>query len=321
VHLQFELNTFGPFYMNIFLPMLLGLIRLIGLDIVVTVHSVIPQRSITKETVKDLAPKGVWIPPLLLTTFFTLLYSVIGKLSSVVIVHSRAIKRWLVVDYKLKIKKILVVPHGVDYTMPKVEQSALNLWSKQFHGKKVLLSFGVISPRKGIEYLLQALSHVVRCHHECILIISGRTPKYYMWYADQIKSLSKALGIQDKVFFLGPLKNKDVHALFSLADVIILPYAYAFSASGVLSLARQHNKFIISTCHEIIVEQVASWDKVILVPPKDPHSLAKAITNIVNYEFSRGKTSRSQNDSWTNVATETVKIYRSIIDPSYGRRK
>lgn len=84
----------------------------------------------------------------------------LGELSSYLIVQSKRSKQMLMDIYKIPAKKIQYISHGA-HDVPFLD-TAYNKDKFQLSGKKVILTFGLLSPDKGLEDGINALSHVVK---------------------------------------------------------------------------------------------------------------------------------------------------------------
>src|SRR4029077_1596700 len=236
VHVQFEfygIHSYGPLYASIGVPILLVLLRLLGMKRLVTLHSVLPTESSQLKIIRDTSPSGRRVQTALLGAFLILSYKLISLGSSALIVHADIFKKRLVDQYRIKPSKVLVIPHGVDLfnrtditpTHPTIPEEA------------IILYFGVISPRKRLENLLSAFSILATQATNCSLWLAGTSPPYYERYEQKVKDFAADLGVNSKVRFLGSVSNELAHQLFMRAMFIVLPYSYDVSASGALSWA------------------------------------------------------------------------------------
>ncbi len=136
----------------------------------------------------------------------------------------------------------------------------------------ILLFFGFVRPYKGLEYLIQALPHVLK-HMQVHLLVVGEfwtTPVFYERYADEF-------GVKPAITFVNRyVPNEDLPPFFELADVVVLPYISA-TQSAVVQLAFGFGKPVITTrvggLHEVVQDGVNG----LIVPPQDEQALAAAI--------------------------------------------
>jgi len=183
--------------------------------------------------------------------------------------------------------------------------------------KRVILYFGVLSPRKGLEYLLEAYAKIAYKYPDCVLIISGFEPAYYKGYTRTLKRLVEKLKIEERVICTGFVSYEEVHELLTIAKLVILPYLYSTSASGPLSLAIQYHKPTIVTNTEFFREALKNGEEAILVSPKNPEMLSLAITTLMEDEdlaakFTKNLRVKAENWSWEKVARMTLKLYYDV---------
>jgi len=97
----------------------------------------------------------------------------IAELSDRLIVMSELSSQFLQEIYKVPVSKIDMVPHGV----PDLPFLDPNFYKDRFgvEGKAVLLTFGLLSPNKGIENVIQALPRILSKHSNVAYIVAGAT--------------------------------------------------------------------------------------------------------------------------------------------------
>ncbi|GAG22260.1 unnamed protein product, partial [marine sediment metagenome] len=157
-----------------------------------------------------------------ITTFHTVLKSpsegqraVMNELivlSRQLIVMSRRAVRFLQEVYDAPEEKIRFIPHGVE-EIPLVEPDP---YKAQFdmEGRKVLLTFGLLSAGKGIEYMLDALPPIVASHPNLCYIVLGATHPDIVEregesYRLSLQRRARELGLQKNVLFVGRFVELD----------------------------------------------------------------------------------------------------------------
>jgi len=306
VHLQFELNMFGRTVTNLAFPFLLFFLRLVRKKVIVTLHGVIPYELFKSKKITEIVPTDVVFPPSILKIAMFCVYGSISKLSNKMIVHSPIFKKWLL-QYRINTQKIDIIPHGIS-TDRKV--SMVKKW-KDF-GSRIVLNFGVITPRKGLETLISAFANLDV--DDAKLVIAGREMPYYVGYFDKIKELVKKHGIEDRVLFTGFLPDKEVHYLFEKAEIVVIPYHVCISASGVLSYAVQHAKPTIVTETEFFMEELSRSES-LFVPVDDVNELKNAMEQLLKNgalknEFSKQIALKAKANNWEKVAQKHLEVYR-----------
>ncbi len=154
-----------------------------------------------------------------------------------------------------------------------------------FEGKQVALTFGLLSPGKGIEAVIEALPSIVQDHPDFLYCIAGATHPNLLAhegeaYRDRLQALAVSLGVDAHVRWINAfMDTDDLLDLLEAADIYVTPYTGAQqSTSGTLSYAMALGKAVISTPYVHAVELLAE-DHGVLVPFND----SKAIANEIGY--------------------------------------
>lgn len=138
--------------------------------------------------------------------------------------------------------------------------------------ERVLLFFGYVRPYKGLRHLIDALPAIMRSC-PCTLLVVGEFYEPKQPHLDRIaaQGLEQAVRIVDRY-----VDNEEVSLYFSAADVVVLPYESA-TQSGVAQIAFGLGVPVITTDVGGLGQAVAHGRTGLLVPPRDPASLAEAV--------------------------------------------
>jgi len=162
----------------------------------------------------------------------------------------------------------------------------IDIDSSPSNQKKKILFVGILTPRKGVDYLLKAIRIVKNRRSDFILEIIGGGP-----FKNEYEKLAVELGL-DNVVFLGSVEDETKIAAMKNCHFFILPSVYE-NFGVVLIEAMACGKPVITTLSGGQKEFV-NKDNGILVPPKDPEALAKAIDYMLDHysDYSPEKISR-----------------------------
>ncbi len=215
----------------------------------------------------------------------------IALLSNRVVVMSRRGCDFLKDIYHVPEEKIDLIPHGIP-DVPFVDPSFhKDLFGVE--GKSVLLSFGLLSPNKGIENVINALPAIVEKHPNVVYIIVGATHPSIIRkdgesYRLSLQWLASEKGVEENVIFYNQFVALDELVQFiSAADIYITPYLdEAQITSGTLAYTLGAGKAIISTPYWYAEEMLAD-DRGVLVPFHDPQSLAAEVIDLLDNESKR----------------------------------
>jgi glycosyltransferase involved in cell wall biosynthesis len=193
--------------------------------------------------------------------------------------------------YQVPAEKIDLIPHGI-LDLPFVDS---NFYKDQFgvEGKHVLLTFGLLSPNKGIESVLRTLPEVIKKFPNLVYIILGATHPNLVReqgeaYRLSLELLAKDLGIKRHVSFYNRFVDQEELKIFlGVADLYITPYQNAAqTTSGTLAYAFGSGKAVISTPYWHAEELLAD-DRGILVPFGDSLAMQEAIIGLLQDDTRR----------------------------------
>ena len=160
-------------------------------------------------------------------------------------------------------------------------------------GKMVLLTFGLLSPGKGIEHVISALPAILEKHPNVVYVVLGATHPHVLKhegeaYRNRLKEQARSLGVADAVRFFNQFVSlDDLKEFIGAADIYITPYLNAAQiTSGTLAYSFGAGKAVISTPYWHAQELLAG-DRGALVPFSDPGAIAAAVDDMLTNETHR----------------------------------
>jgi len=212
----------------------------------------------------------------------------ICKLSTNVVVIADKAKGMLTDIYGVDEDKIIKIHHGTP-DVPFLDPS----YYKEYFGaenNKVLLTFGLISPSKGLEYAIEAMAEVVKEFPDALYLILGAThpevkKKYGEKYRISLERLVKEKKLEKNVIFHNRFVSSDELSRFLVGtDVYVVPYLSEQQiSSGTLAYAVACGKSVVSTPFWYASELLAD-NRGSLVPFKDSKKMAEAIKDVLRDE-------------------------------------
>lgn len=193
--------------------------------------------------------------------------------------------------YDIPEHKIQLIPHGI----PDVPFVDPNYYKDHFgvEGKKVILTFGLLSPNKGIENMIEALPRIIDRHPDAVYIVLGATHPGVIEHSGEdyrlgLKRRAAELGVTGHVQFVNKFVEPDELVEFlGAADVYVTPYLNeAQITSGTLAYALGTGKATVSTPYWHAQELLADG-RGKLVPFADAKSLAAAVNYLFDHETER----------------------------------
>jgi glycosyltransferase involved in cell wall biosynthesis len=243
---------------------ILGLLRRLHMPVVTTLHTVLREPNADQRIVME----------------------EIAALSDRLIVMSRQAAEILQEVFQVPISKIDLIPHGIPdlaFTDPTFYKDVFGT-----EGKDVLLTFGLLSPNKGIENVIQALPTILSHHKNVVYMISGVTHPHVLRhegekYRQSLQKLARDLGVQDNVIFRNRFVSpQELAELIGAADIYITPYKHKGQVvSGTLAYALSAGKAIISTPYLHAIE-LLDEERGVLVPFDDPGAIAEKTIELLD---------------------------------------
>ncbi len=245
----------------------------------------------------------------------------LSKLCDRMVVMSRKGEEFLKEIYKIESDKISFAHHGI----PDVPFVDPNFYKDQFgvEGKKVILTFGLISPNKGIEYMIEALPYIVKNHKDVVYIVLGATHPHLKRergeeYRIGLQELARRLGVSDHIIFQNRFVDLDELLEFlGAADIYVTPYVNeAQIVSGTLTYAMGAGKATVSTPYWYAAEMLSDG-RGCLVPFKDPLALADAINELLEDDRKRNAIRKKaylfcREAIWKEVARKYLEIFSEV---------
>lgn len=176
----------------------------------------------------------------------------IAELSDRLIVMSLRSREFLRNVYGVPEDQVDVIPHGIP-DLPFVDP---NFYKDRFgtEGKRVLLTFGLLSRNKGIENVILALPEITRQYPNVVYIVLGATHPHVKQHEGEqyriyLERLTRELGVEKNVIFHNRfVSSKELMEFIGGADIYITPYLNeAQAVSGTLAYALGAGKAVIST--------------------------------------------------------------------------
>jgi glycosyltransferase involved in cell wall biosynthesis len=193
------------------------------------------------------------------------------RASELLIVMAEKGRAILKARYGVPDRKILVIPHGVPdrpFTRPAAAKADFGL-----AGRNVLMTFGLLSPNKGIETMIEALPAIVAAHPDTDYVVAGATHPHLIVregerYRSSLKALAERLGVADRLHWVDRfLDQQSLLDLLAAADIYITPYrGLEQITSGTLSYAVALGKPVISTPYHHAVEIIGPGNGILVEP-------------------------------------------------------
>jgi glycosyltransferase involved in cell wall biosynthesis len=248
------------------------------------------------------------------------LSEIVGISAKVVVMAEKA-KDLLVSTYDVRARKIEVIPHGipdVPYAAPDGAKRKLG-----FDGRPVILTFGLLSPNKGIEVMIDAMPAVLRAAPAAVYVVLGAThPKLARSqgeaYRESMVARARALGMENHVLFLDRFVDLATLLDFiSMCDVYVTPYLNeAQMTSGTLAYSFGLGKAVVSTPYWH-ARELLSDGRGVLVPFNDVAAIGTEVAGLLaDHPRRESMRERAYADSremtWARTGERYVSLFESV---------
>jgi glycosyltransferase involved in cell wall biosynthesis len=280
--------------------------KLLGKKLVITAHNVSEAKRDGVQSYPD-------------TLSLRVMYSLVDH----IIVHTQAMKRELIEDFRTPEAKIDVIPHGINNRVAHSGLSRDAARSRLGIGrdKKVSLFFGRIDRYKGLELLIEAFGQVAADDPDHALVIAGR-PDNCPDYIAKVMRLLDHPGRPGRSAIstrFEKIPDGDLEAYFTAADCLVLPYT-AIYQSGVLFLSFAYGLPVIATDVGSFRDDIIDGFNGYVCPPGSPDALADALRKYFASPLhdrladSRHEIKRHAEEkySWLNIGRTTSGVYERL---------
>ena len=253
------------------------------------------------------------------------------RYSTRLVVMSERGREFLREVYQAPDLKIDLIPHGI----PDMPFADPNYFKDEFDvaGRQVLLTFGLLSPNKGIEYALRALPNIIREFPNVVYIVLGQTHPNLLRaegeaYRLTLERLAKDLGVQKHVVFFNRfVELEELMRFIGAADIYLTPYLTESQiTSGTLAYAFGAGNAVVSTPYWHAAELLTA-ERGKLVPFRDAEAIATAVVELMRDEPLRHSMRKNayrlgRDMIWSRVAQLYVRSFEQARqDHSFvGRR-
>jgi glycosyltransferase involved in cell wall biosynthesis len=201
------------------------------------------------------------------------------------VVMSQVAKDLLASSYGVRGAKVRIIPHGIPVMDGAPEQAMLKA-KFGVADRRLLLTFGLLSPNKGIETVIRALPAVLRSFPDLVYFVVGATHPVILRregeaYRTMLEREAERLGVRNHLMFRGQFVSSDeLRQYLQAADVFVSPYLNeAQVTSGALSYAMGAGAAVVSTPYWHAQELLAGG-RGCLFPFKDHAALSAVLLEL-----------------------------------------
>jgi D-inositol-3-phosphate glycosyltransferase len=279
--------------------------RLLGKRIVLTAHNVNADKRDGKDS---------WLNRLTLRIQY--------RLSHQIFAHTDKMKQELIEQFGVRGNRITVIPFGINNAVPNTRLTSGE--AKRRLGiredERTILTFGRITPYKGLEYLIVAFRKLLTRDGNYRLMIAGkvdRCEKYWTTLRESIVEEVNAGRITLRDEFI---PDEETEVYFKAADALVLSYRDIYQ-SGVLFLGHSFGLPVLASDVGSFRDEIVEGKTGFVFRPEDPEDMAAVIERYfasdlyLNLKALRPEIRdyAAARHSWDVVGERTMSVYASLL--------
>jgi glycosyltransferase involved in cell wall biosynthesis len=240
--------------------------------------------------------------------------------SSRIVVMAEKARELLRSIYGAPAEKIEVIPHGIP-DFPFVEPDEAKAMFG-YSGRTVILTFGLLSPNKGVEVMIDAMPSILKSRPDAVYVVLGATHPNLVRdqgeaYRESLVARVHKLGVEKHVVFLDQFVDRaTLLGFISMCDVYVTPYLNeAQMTSGTLAYSFGLGKAVVSTPYWHARELLADG-RGVLVPFADSEIIGREIAGLITDDTRRQAMRKrayaaSRSMTWERIAERYVVLFES----------
>ena len=302
VNVQHEFGLYGTWTNGVYDDHLAPFLEALRKPVVTALHSVPPNPSPSmREAIRTIA-----------------------QLSAETVVMADAAVGVLADSYGIR-EHVTVIPHG----MPAIEPHGRARMKEKLGvpGRTLISTFGLVDPRKGLEYVIEAMPAVLAKHPDALYLIAGQTHPELIRrdgerYRNQLVDIVERLDLTGHVGFLDLyMAQRDIIELLLATDVYVTPYLDPQQiTSGTLAYALGAGKAIVSTAY-LHAKEALAQGRGILVGFRDSEQIAGAINSVLDdpdlkQSLERAAYAYAKDMTWPRAGERWTALMRAVITRS-----
>lgn len=303
VHLQQELNMFGGIATVLLFPLLVLLIKLLGIKLIVTLHASVYKKQINNDFVELFNKNPKVIRPFVLKLLFYWIFIPTSIFADGIIVHTNLSKDILTKDYFVDKNKVTVIRTAIP-EKPRDNSSKENYF----------FYFGYMVRRKGLSFALEGFKKFIEKNPESKwkFILAGGVIKGQEASFEEIKKMVHDSHLENNIEFRGFIEEKEQDELYKNAYAVLIPAKVSMGSSGPLYHACSYGKCVIATREGHFIEDIDDqktgiltendkWDEALEFAVNNPKVIKEIEENVIKKAEAR---------SPFNTAAKYIELYK-----------
>ncbi len=218
-------------------------------------------------------------------------------------------------------------PAIIEHGMPAIEPRGRHRLKRQLgvEERPIVLTFGLVDPRKGLEYVIEAMPQILAEDPSALYLIVGQThpellKKEGEAYRNALVETARRVGVADQVKFVNEyLLQRQIVDYLLATDVYVTPYLDPNQiTSGTLAYALGAGKAIVSTPY-LHAREVLSEGRGILVPFRDAPAIGVAVNTILADPANKRRLEQrayayGREMAWPAIGKRVLALMRDVLD-------
>ena len=278
-------------------PMNIGLPIRQGIKSVVTIHDIIP-----------LVYKDIYLRNGIARSYYRLALQIALNRSARIITDSIFSRDEIVKTMSVPRDKIKVIYLAAGEEFVPVLDPVLQQIPAQKFGlhRPFVLTIGGNEPRKNVDRLVKVFQHLSKNPGVDLAVVGGS------WRGTKLRENIKGA---NNIFFLGPVDQQELVALYSMAELFVFPSLYEGFGLPVLEAMACGTPVAASNTSSI--PEVAG-DAAILFNPLDEEEMSKVISGVLGSRETREDLSlrgleRAKLFTWEKTLAQTMEVYKEVL--------
>jgi glycosyltransferase involved in cell wall biosynthesis len=240
-----------------------------------------------------------------------------------IFVHTEKMKIELGEAFGVQPARVTLIPFGINNSVPDTSLTPAQARQKLgvLEGKKTILFFGRIAPRKGLEFAVQAFQQISAQDEDYRLIVAGKPDKCEQYWTAISEMICDDVRRGRILVRAEVIPDEETEIYFKAADVLVLPYTEIFQ-SGVLFLGYSFGLPAIVADVGSMKDDIVEGETGFVFGPRDPGDLASAIQKYFASDLFANLTScrpkirayASERHSWDVVSKMTMGVYADLLN-------
>lgn len=221
-------------------------------------------------------------------------------------------------------KRPVVIEHGMPVIQPRGRRRLKRALGME--DRSVISTFGLVDPRKGLEYVVEAMPRILAAHPRALYLVIGQTHPELLKrdgesYRNSLIDAARRAGVTEHLRFVNEyLTQAEIVEYLLASDVYVTPYLDPGQiTSGTLAYALGAGKAIVSTPY-LHAREVLAGEAGVIVPFRDAAAIAAAVAGILQDPLQKQRLEErayayGKRTTWPAIGAQVLALMRHVGAP------